>query len=420
MIRSRLRGLITAVLVTGGMLTAAGPAAAAAVDGSDRVAQEQFTAGQPLVLANCATNVGGACFDLTGDESRATILVKDAVVPSVRGRYDVLDALGNVLTYGIFCDTAVVSIEEGATAIRVSTGQSSADCTPPAGTVTGGTITMTYRIGAAGDDVRNDGDCVGVDAPPTTLLEDDGRWVDYDVYVLVDGLTLARAQQVFTEAQASYDPVKVRLRPEFHPVTLPAYTDGSGVAIRDMATFGDRVRLDFGLVPEGFDVVHILTTKELSGNGVVLCIGGVASKDYGFGLSEELAGKVPMITGNPPNPVPYWPYGDATGRVIAHELGHQMGGQHNLSNCIEGDRTTDPPSPCTLMDGSLGMAKNFTIANAKVVRAHALAYAALNDHENAAEPMVPEAPWSALLLMLGGGVLAVALHRGRRRAPTSA
>jgi hypothetical protein len=419
MIRSRLRALITAMFVAGGLLTTAAPAAAAALDGSERVAQEPFTAGQPLVPANCATNVGGACFDLAGDESRATILIEDAIVPSVRGRYDVLDAQGNVLTYGIFCNTAVVSIEAGATSIRVSTGQTSADCTPPAGTVTGGTITTTYRIGGPDEDVRNDGRCVGVDAPPTTLLEDDGRWVDYDVYVLVDGLTLARAQEVFTKAQESYDPVKVRLRPEFHPVTLPAYTDGSGVAIRDMATFGDRVRQDFGLVPEGFDIVHILTTKELSGNGVVLCIGGVASKDYGFGVSEELAGKVPMITGNPPNPVPYWPYGDATGRVIAHELGHQLGGQHNLSNCVEGDRSTDPPSPCTLMDGSLGMAKNFTIANAKVVRAHALAYAALNDHENA-EPVVPEAPWSAVLLLAGGGVLTLVLRRGRRRATTTA
>lgn len=356
--------------------------AAAATAKEPRVAQERYSAGQPLAPVDCGSNVGGACFDLAGDEARAVILIEDDVASVVRGRYDVVDAGGNVLTYGIFCDTATVSIEKRAVAIRVSTGQVSADCTPVAGVTTGGAVTMTYELGGNDKDVHNDGRCVGVDAPPLTVLKDDGRLVDLDVYVLVDGPTLARAEEVFAQAQASYAPLGIVLRPHFESVSLPVYTDSTGTTIRDMATFADRVRDDFGLVPEGFDLVHVFTTKDLSGNGVVLCIGGVASKESGFSVSEELTGWVPMITGNPPNPVPYWPYGDATAKVVAHELGHQLGGQHQLSNCVEGDLTTDPPSLCTLMDGSLGTAKNFTAANTLVVRAHAAAYASLNDAEN--------------------------------------
>lgn len=370
---------LAAVALPGPLGSPSSPAAAAA---EPRAAQETYAPASPLSPVDCETNAGGACFELAGDERRAAVLVQDDVASTVRARYDVLDAAGNVLTYGIFCDTAVVTIEKGAAAIRVTTGLVSADCSPAAGAVAGGAVTMTYDTGKPDSEVRNDGECVGVDAPPVTLLQDDGRQVDLDVLVLVDGPTLERAQQVVAEAQASYDPIGVVLRPVFEVTSLPAYTDASGTPIRDMATFTDRVRDDRGLVPEGFDLVHVLTTKPLSGNGVVLCIGGVASKVSGYSTSEELRGWVPMITGNPPNPVPYWPYGDATAKVLAHELGHQLGGQHQLSNCVEGDLTTDPPSLCTLMDGSLGTAKNFTVANARVVRAHAAAYAALNDAEN--------------------------------------
>ena len=359
-----------------------GPSSASAAAAEPRAAQEAYAPASPLSPVDCETNAGGACFDLVGDERRATVLVQDEVAPAVRARYDVLDARGNVLTYGIFCDTAVFTIEKGAVAVHVTTGLVSADCSPAAGAVAGGTVTVTYDVGKPDDEVRNDGQCVGVDAPPPTLLVDDGRPVDLDVLVLVDGPTLERAQQVLAEAQASYDPLGVVLRPVFEVTTLPVYTDDAGTPIRDMATFTDRVRDERGLVPEGFDLVHVLTTKELSGNGVVLCIGGVASKVSGYSTSEELRGWVPMITGNPPNPVPYWPYGDATAKVLAHELGHQLGGQHQLSNCVEGDLSTSPPSLCTLMDGSLGTAKNFTVANARVVRAHAVAYASLNDAEN--------------------------------------
>ena len=355
------------------------PAAAAT---EPRVAQERYAPAAPLAPVDCSANVGGACFDLVGDESRAVLLVQDDVAPAVRARYDVLDGSGAVLAYGIFCDTATVSLEKGAAAVVVSTGLVSADCTPAAGPVAGGAVTATFDVGAPDKEIRNDGKCVGVDAPPPTLLVDDGAVVDLDVHVLVDGPTLARAQEVFAAAQATYDPLSIRLRPRFEVVSLPVYTDAAGAPIRDMATFADRVRDDFGLVPEGFDLVHVFTTKQLSGNGVVLCIGGVTSKVSGFGVSEDLTGWVPMITGNPPNPVPYWPYGDATAKVVAHELGHQLGGQHHLSNCVEGDLSTDPPSLCTVMDGSLGTAKNFSRANALVVRAHAAAYASLNDADN--------------------------------------
>lgn len=384
----RLVALLGAVLVVAAIPSGAGsaptvlPPSTLTAAGEPRVAQEPYRPAAPLAPVDCTANTGGACFDLVGDEVRAIVLVQDDVAPTVRARYDVLDRNGNVLAYGIFCDTATMSIERNAVALRVTTGLVSAACVPAAGAVAGGSVTVTYDTGRPDRELRNDGECVGLDAPPATMVEDDGRVVYLDVHVLVDGPTLARAQEVFTAAQATYDPLNIVIRPRFEAVTLPVYTDSSGTPIRDMATFAHRVRKDYGLVPEGFDLVHVFTTKELSGNGVVLCIGGVASKVSGFSVSEELTGWRPMITGNPPNPVPYWPYGDATAKVVAHELGHQLAGQHHLANCVEGDLSTDPPSLCTVMDGSLGTAKNFTVANGRVVRAHAVAYAAVNDWES--------------------------------------
>lgn len=69
-----------------------------------------------------------------------------------------------------------------------------------------------------------------------------------------------------------------------------------------------------------------------------------------------------------------WIWGTLTERVIAHELGHLMGGQHQLANCVEGPLLGDVPRPCTLMDTSISMTLKLSTANTTVVRAHAVKY----------------------------------------------
>ena len=397
-----------------------------ASDGEARVAQEPYSAAAPGDAIDCATNKGGACFDLQGDEWRAVALVQDENGSApVRARLDVLDATGNTLEYAVFCDSTALSLEPGAAKVVTTIYSPSAggcdsgtdipttsEPVPLPGVTTGGTVTMTFDVGSREEEQDpNNGDCVGLDTPPTDVLDDDGRTVRLDVYVLLDGVTEARAREVFAKAQNSYTPLNITLAPVYRAMELNRRTD------RNMGAMLADARTRLGRVPEGFDVVHILTEQDMGGNGLVTCIGGVASERWGFGVSEELAGDVPMITGNPPNPVPFWPYGDGTGKVIAHELGHQLGGQHQYANCVEG--RADPGQtlhrPCTVMDGSLGMAMNFSVANGALVRSHALRYASLNDHTTPVPPpVVPEVPVTVLVVVVGSAVLGLAFLRQRR------
>ena len=68
--------------------------------------------------------------------------------------------------------------------------------------------------------------------------------------------------------------------------------------------------------------------------------------------------------------------GDTTAITLAHEIGHLMGGEHVLANCVEGllSRDSDPPRPCTLMTRASPIAMRFSTANAAVVRGYAVAY----------------------------------------------
>jgi hypothetical protein len=203
--------------------------------------------------------------------------------------------------------------------------------------------------------------------PPRVLLADDQRWIGYEVLLLLDGVSEARAAQLVQQARRSYNPLKIWLRTQSRVVSFPrAQTLGDVVA-------ASRQLLG-GHVPAGFDAVMALTSRDLSGGlGVVSCVGGIRSDHFAFGVSEDSHGRKPTITGD--REVPFWPWGDLSGRTLAHELGHLLSGEHQLANCIEGGVTNGVASPCTLMDGSLGMSYKFSTVNRVLVRKTAWAFA---------------------------------------------
>lgn len=206
-------------------------------------------------------------------------------------------------------------------------------------------------------------------APPLSMtgVTDEGVERELRALVLLDGVPKERARQVVAEAAEAYQPLRITLTARYRKVEL-SLSPGD----RDPTLFIDAAQAAVGgRRPKGVDVVHLLTARDMAGQGYANCIGGVAFPAGAFSVSEELSKRTPMITGNPPIPMP-WPWGDQTSLVIAHELGHLMGAQHHLSNCVEGlSSVGDLPRPCTLMDGSLTMAMRFSNANAMVVRGYA-------------------------------------------------
>lgn len=215
-------------------------------------------------------------------------------------------------------------------------------------------------------------------APPLSVsgVTDDGARLQLRALILLDGVPRARAEAVLAQAAEAYAPLDIALTAKYREVTVTL-----DPAVRDPLAF-IRAAEDAvgGRRPKGFDVVHLLTSRDMAGFGYAKCIGGVAFDKGAFSVSEDWGDRGPMITGQPvgpvqPIPMP-WLWGEGTARTLAHELGHLMGGQHHLSNCAEGlaGDSSDLPRPCTLMDGSLTMQMRFSTANAAVVRGYAVGF----------------------------------------------
>jgi hypothetical protein len=200
-------------------------------------------------------------------------------------------------------------------------------------------------------------------------VADGGEIVNYDVLVLLDGIPLERGRAMLTEAQIAYEPLHMKLVPTFESVAFT--TDGTPTTLKMLELAKAHVG---GAVPDGFDAVYAYTAKDLQGPaGQVACVGGVASPELSFATSEDQAGRNPNIAANIELPV--WPWGDETANVIAHELGHLVGGNHDQANCYEGNLTVVPPEPCTIMHANFSLALKFSTPNALNVRAFAVKYA---------------------------------------------
>lgn len=198
--------------------------------------------------------------------------------------------------------------------------------------------------------------------------------VALDTMVLLDGVSSARGEELMRVAASSYAPLNVTLRWKFRSVSFA--TDDADALIQAAK---DRFR---GERPKGFDLVYVLTNKDiqLGGNtgvaGLADCIGGVRYPERAFAVGEDFGPE--EDGGRALGPFVHTVNGSAV--VVAHELGHLMGAHHHYGNCVQGVSVEDVQNleltPCTLMFNFVNFASlPFSTVNTTVVRGHTEEYA---------------------------------------------
>lgn len=207
-------------------------------------------------------------------------------------------------------------------------------------------------------------------------VTDGGQVVNLDVYVLLDGVTTARGQEIMTRAADAYRPLNISLNVSGYASVAFSGTEAQGLIDQAKRVYG-------GSVPAGGDAVLVITGKDvtLSGAGVITgyadCYGGVRYANRSFAVSES--GTLLEDFHFPPPDGPVMLYHRAAAKLAAHEIGHLMGAHHHYSNCVEGipsELEVLEPSPCTLMFNSVDLSSiNFGFLEGAVVRGHAVAYA---------------------------------------------
>ena len=363
-----LLGAAVVLALVGGPLVGAAGARPAPAEQT-----ESYTPGVAGAPVDCENNVGGACFELPERAFGFGLVVSDAfAVPDAAAGFRFYDDVGNLLGSGAFCTRTTGSVPAGATSVEVHVSAVAiAECGPVATATAfnGGEITLTLDPTPNGPPPAIDTEIECSDGAPFPFsLADDGRQVTYDVHVLLDALDLERGQQVLAQAQEPYTAHGITLRTTFELVAFDAVPPST----RDMIDAG-KAHLG-GTVPAGYDVVYVLTGRDLVGPaGTADCLGGVRSAERAFAASEVDTGPPNLTRGVP---VPVWPWGDSSAKTVAHELGHLLGASHELANCVEGLlAVSDVPRPCTLMHANLGLAMRFSTPNAAITRGHAVAFA---------------------------------------------
>lgn len=211
-------------------------------------------------------------------------------------------------------------------------------------------------------------------------VTDSGQTVRLEVFLLLDGITTARADEVMDRAAETYAPLDVELvvtaSRKLRIPGDPPRPNGTRPSAEAFDLFHAMKDAMNGERPSGSDVVHLLTAKDVylvsDGQpsyglaGVADCIGGVRYPEHAFSFSEGV-GEWDEVRD------------DMAGVIAAHELGHLMGAHHHYGNCAEGAPIfQETQTPCTVMwPFFISMnAGNFGTLEGAVVRGHAVDYAA--------------------------------------------
>lgn len=351
--------LLSAVASTGGASAAPKPAA-----GSETKAYSASPSGG----VDCATSSGGACFALPEDSHAIGLVVNDG--DGFRGialTYRFRGPDGALLAEGHACDTGRAVTPKGASVLEVEVAPLDVSSCDRPSVSRAGQITVTHDLRRGGGEPPLDGQraCNAFLGEPVSYLigPDAGEDLDLDVLVLVDGPTDEAARQIMGKVVEAFRHVGVTVRPTFQSTTLTAGPDVD-------ALFDEMRLLLGGSVPEGYDVVHALTLKDVAGAaGYADCVGGSRSRERAFSISEAVPGKVPNLIAGTPMPV--WPW-EQEAYYAAHEIGHLLGGNHDFANCVEGALLVDEdtPAPCTLMYPYANITFQFSTLNRALVRGY--------------------------------------------------
>ena len=326
-----------------------------------RSASAVYVAGTGTV--DCATDDGGACFALTGDERAVDVgIVDDSGTGPSAGLLEVLAADGAVLSRTVFCGRTGVALPPEATRLAVAVPAVDPTTCLPDGIARASTgrITVQYSVGRRAPAQHVDvepRDCVEPLPAELAVAAAEQDTVRLDVLVLLDGVSEERGRAVAAKAQEAYEPLGLTLAPKFRDVVL--------AETRSDRMIGEAAALVGGVRPKGVDLVYVLTAKKMNVVGQADCLGGVRYANRGFAVGRDVPDRrVGFVAGVEGDLI-----ADYAAKNMAHELGHLLGAHHHHANCVEGS--------CTIMQSpnASGLSLRFSTVNGASVRGHALRWA---------------------------------------------
>jgi hypothetical protein len=216
-----------------------------------------------------------------------------------------------------------------------------------------------YRATAslAGKALDREGECFVGDSGLTQLREpDDGAVLRLSLRLVTAPADAAEVRQkVIPAVVETFARIDVKVRVSLDVMPLKA---------GDTYPF-EQVRRRYGGVrPAGVDVVHVLSDN-FSG-GFADCLGGIAYPEKAFSTGSvhyapEGTVRIPTVP--------------AAG-IVAHEVGHLLGGQHQMGNCVEAvpQQAQRPASdgsvgPCTVMSpGAAQISETYSTLERATIR----------------------------------------------------
>lgn len=218
------------------------------------------------------------------------------------------------------------------------------------------TVPVSARLGGAALD--RDPACDAVVGTPVLDL-DAGQVLPLHVRVVTSGDLLGDMKRGMPVAVEAYRAIGVALRLSYDVTALPP--NGDAVTLRAFA----RTRYG-GRRPAGVDAVYV--ANDTFGGGQADCIGGTLQPELGFSAGQ--------VRYSPENALPGGTGTVSAGVILAHEVGHSVGGHHEAGNCVEavpGQATagTSPESrgPCTIMSpAALTIGRTFSTLEKGAIR----------------------------------------------------
>lgn len=184
-----------------------------------------------------------------------------------------------------------------------------------------------------------EGECFVNDSGAAALLApDDGKRLKLSVRLVADPADAVIARKAGAAVIETYDRIGITVRVSYDLRHIDVPDDGSDPWLYVKQAYGGRR-------PAGVDAVHVISDQ--FAGGLADCIGGVAYPERGFsvGSAHYLAGGIYQVDALQP-----------AGVIAAHEIGHTLGGQHQMVSCAEAvpQEQARPASdgwvgPCTVM-----------------------------------------------------------------------
>ena len=271
----------------------------------------------------------------------------------------------------------------------------------------------SQQVVCEGNEVQGNGQLTGPAATSTAHLTGTPSRIRLEVRVMLDleeGVEVARIDRSTEEGEAeyqaagdalyqkmldlfevspqSYTPLGVDMTFVGWDLLAPLKTDGTPrTRTTETQEILDLAKAQYGgQRPEGADVVYIASDLDLMAIGTNAvagqadCIGGVANPRDAFAVGEVGDNLVDPKDGIPIGPVNF--YRDFAAKIMAHEVGHLMGGHHHYQECgtpgsVQSAVGRSELGACTLMTNAVDFQTlPFSTLNGIVVRGHAEQFAA--------------------------------------------